>query len=53
MSLIPSALIFIGEDKINLTDPNGVAIDKDLADALPRGEDSILISYFLILILLR
>ncbi len=30
---------FIGEDKINLTDPNGVALIKDLADCSRRGED--------------
>jgi signal transduction histidine kinase len=35
---------FIGEDKINLTDPNGVALIKDLADCSCRGEDS---TYFI------
>jgi signal transduction histidine kinase len=30
---------FIGESKINLTDPNGVALIKDLADCSRRGED--------------
>jgi len=30
---------FIGENKINLTDPNGVALIKDLADCSERGED--------------
>jgi polar amino acid transport system substrate-binding protein len=30
---------FIGKDKANLTDPNGVALIQDLADCSRRGED--------------